>query len=142
MSIGQEIDKNMKGIYSARGRYNDASEKQFKILNGIYYQFEEILGKCFMQNYDIDCGNYIINCTSNHLNITLKTKLRIWNKKNTVKINRYEYGSGKIEGNESILYDFMKVYPNILLEIVKQKRNEAESEADGKESRQEVGLLT
>jgi hypothetical protein len=143
MSIGTEIDENMKKIKYARKRYNSANEKQTIIIKGIIDQFNDILTPIDMKFKRIDCGNYIICLSYSGLEITLKAKHGIWNKKNSVKL--YEYISdehGLIGGNESILYDFIKVYPNILLEIVKQKRNEVETEADGKESRQEVGLLT
>ena len=151
MTIGESIDDNLKKIREAKVRWCIAKDKQHGILHSIVRQFDIILKECDLWSKEIEAGSFLIYSDSCYLFAILKTEEKTnkdwhayrnpYHGKNAIRLNNFKWDMA-FEGDEAILMQFLCEYEDILTSIIEKARERFEKNADDKESKQEVGLLT
>jgi hypothetical protein len=148
MSIGTEIDSKIAAIKAAKNRIAKNESKKSDYFKSIYEPIEKIL-MAIDEDYihyvfmGIDIyfmvDNYIVLSKTNK-KIKSKAKITCLSKTN----NQFHKGPREYwySGDEVLFKEFISNYETFLLELSEHFKEVTETEADEKESRQEVGLLT
>ncbi len=148
MSIGTDIDSRIAAIKAAKLRIKNNEKNKSDYLKSIYEPIEKIL-KAIDEVYIhyVFMGIDIYFMIDGYMILSIKNKkiesearITCLSKTN----NQFHKGPREYwySGDEVLFKEFVSAYEAFLIELSEDYKKEAESEADEKEARQEVGLLT